>query len=205
MVEKGIYQSMVKPAGDFLLAVVLLVLLWPLLVLIALINLTLYRHVLFVQRRPGQHGKVFSIYKFQTMRTDPTGNLTDEQRLTAFGQLLRRCSLDELPQLLNIIRGQMSFIGPRPYLVEYLPLYNAEHRKRHYVKPGITGLAQINGRNTLDWQKRLDLDVEYVNKMSVRLDLYVLMRTFVQLVKLKESNEEGHIGSSRFTGYGHRS
>jgi undecaprenyl phosphate N,N'-diacetylbacillosamine 1-phosphate transferase len=201
MVKGEIYQSLIKPIFDFILAILLIVLLAPLLILICLINYLLYGHIIFVQQRPGLRGKIFSIYKFQTMRSDPTGLLTDEQRLTTFGNFLRRFSLDELPQLINIIRGQMSFIGPRPYLVEYLPLYNKEHSKRHYVKPGITGLAQVNGRNTLDWQKRLDFDIEYVKNISLSMDLKLLLLTFVQLGKLKETNEEGHVGSTRFTGY----
>lgn len=201
MVKRGIYQSLIKPIFDFILAVLLIVLLTPLLILICLINYLLYGHIIFVQQRPGLRSKIFSIYKFQTLRSDSTGLLSDEQRLTTFGNFLRRFSLDELPQLINIIRGQMSFIGPRPYLVEYLPLYNKEHSKRHYVKPGITGLAQVNGRNTLDWQKRLDFDIEYVKNISLSMDLKLLLLTFVQLGKLKETNEEGHVGSTRFTGY----
>ena len=203
MVRKGIYQSWIKPVGDFSLAAVLLVLLSPMLVLIAWINLLLYGHIIFVQPRPGRDAKVFAMYKFQTMRSDPSGQMTDEQRLTGFGAWLRRFSLDELPQLINIIRGEMSFIGPRPYLIEYLPLYSEEHRKRHYVQPGITGLAQVNGRNALDWQSRLDYDIEYVKNISLGMDLKILLRTFIQLGKLKETNEEGHVGSTKFTGYSH--
>ncbi|MEQ9298865.1 MAG: sugar transferase [Cyclobacteriaceae bacterium] len=203
MVEKGIYQSFIKPVGDFVLAAVLLLLLLPLLSIISITNYFLDGHILFVQVRPGLEGKLFSILKFQTMKTDPSGQLTDEDRLTSFGAFLRRFSLDELPQLVNIIFGQMSFVGPRPYLVEYLPLYNDFHKKRHYVKPGITGLAQVNGRNTLDWQSRLDFDIEYVRNVSLGMDLKVLLMTFVQLVRLKDINEEGHIGSAKFTGYIH--
>jgi undecaprenyl phosphate N,N'-diacetylbacillosamine 1-phosphate transferase len=203
MVKKGIYQSLIKPICDFTLAVFLIVLLAPLLLLISLINFLLYRHIIFVQQRPGFMGMIFPIYKFQTMRTDPSGALSDQQRLTAFGAFLRRFSLDELPQLVNIILGQMSFVGPRPYLVEYMSLYNEDHSKRHYVKPGITGLAQVNGRNTLDWQSRLDYDVAYVKNIGLSMDLKLLLRTFIQVLKLKETNEEGHVGSTRFTGYTH--
>lgn len=203
MVEKGIYQSFIKPAGDFVLAAVLLLLLLPLLLIISITNYLMDGHILFIQVRPGLGGKLFLILKFQTMKSDPSGKLTDQARLTSFGAFLRRFSLDELPQLVNIIFGQMSFVGPRPYLVEYLPLYNDFHKKRHYVKPGITGLAQVNGRNTLDWQSRLDFDIEYVRNISLGMDLKVLLLTFVQLVRLKEINEEGHIGSAKFTGYTH--
>lgn len=203
MVEKGVYQSFIKPVGDFSLAVILILLLAPLLILIAIINYLLYGHIIFTQQRPGYDGKLFSILKFQTMTADTSGRLTDEARLTTFGALLRRFSLDELPQLVNIIRGEMSFIGPRPYLVEYLSLYSDLHFKRHYVKPGITGLAQVNGRNTLDWQSRLDYDIQYVKNISLGMDLKLLALTFVQLLRLKEIDEEGHIGSAKFTGYSH--
>jgi lipopolysaccharide/colanic/teichoic acid biosynthesis glycosyltransferase len=203
MGEKGIYRSFVKPLLDFSLAVVLFLVLMPLLIIIAVTNYLLYRHVIFSQVRPGLNGKLFSILKFQTMKADLTGEQNDAERLTEFGGFLRRFSLDELPQLLNIIKGQMSFIGPRPYLVEYLPLYNDLHNKRHYVKPGITGLAQVNGRNTLDWQSRLDYDIHYVKNISFGMDLKLLMLTFVQLLRLKDVNEKGHIGSAKFTGYSH--
>lgn len=203
MVAKGIYQSFIKPVGDFILAASLLLLLLPLLIIISVTNYLLYGHIIFRQVRPGLHGRLFSILKFQTMRHDPTGKLSDEDRLTSFGAFLRRFSLDELPQLVNIIRGEMSFIGPRPYLVEYLSLYSELHSKRHYVKPGITGLAQVNGRNTLDWQSRLDYDIEYVKNISLSMDVKVLLRTFIQLLRLKEIDEEGHIGSAKFTGYTH--
>ncbi len=203
MVAKGIYQSFIKPVGDFILAASLLLLLLPLLIIISVTNYLLYGHIIFKQVRPGLHGRLFSILKFQTMRRDPTGKLSDEDRLTVYGAFLRRFSLDELPQLVNIIRGEMSFIGPRPYLVEYLSLYSELHSKRHYVKPGITGLAQVNGRNTLDWQSRLDYDIEYVKNISLSMDVKVLLRTFIQLLRLKEIDEEGHIGSAKFTGYTH--
>ncbi len=201
MVANKIYRTWIKPIADILLAFVLLLLLAPLMLLIALVNYLLYQHIVFVQPRPGYQDKVFDLYKFQTMHVDDSGRMSDEERLTSFGSLLRRLSLDELPQLVNIIKGEMSFVGPRPYLVEYLPLYNKEHQKRHYVKPGITGLAQVNGRNRLDWERRLDLDVTYVNNISFGLDLKVLLLTLVQLVKMKEVDEEGQIGSTRFTGY----
>lgn len=201
MVKRNIYQGLIKPFVDTSVAIVMLILLSPIILLIGLINYSLYQHVLFIQPRPGYKSEVFSLFKFQTMHRDDSGRLSDNERLTTFGEILRRLSLDELPQLVNIIRGEMSFIGPRPYLVEYLPLYNEEHSKRHYVKPGITGLAQVNGRNRLDWEKRLDLDIEYVRRISFWQDLKILALTLSQLVKLKEVDEEGQIGSTKFTGY----
>lgn len=203
ILKKRFYQLFVKQFGDLILASTLLFILLPLMIFISLVNYGLYGHVIFSQERPGLNGRVFNILKFQTMRSDPTGQLSDGIRLTNFGAFLRRSSLDELPQLLNILLGQMSFIGPRPYLVEYLPLYNDLHNKRHYVKPGISGLAQVNGRNSLDWQSRLDYDIQYVQNISLGMDLKLLFLTFVQLVKLKDINEEGHIGSTKFTGYSH--
>lgn len=147
----------------------------------------------FIQRRPGKGEKIFSIIKFKTMndKRDANGDLLpDAERLTAIGKLVRKTSLDEIPQLLNVIKGDMSLIGPRPLLVEYLPLYNEQQRKRHEVKPGITGWAQINGRNAIDWNKKFEYDIYYVNNISFFLDIKIMLFT-VKKVLISENINAG--------------
>jgi sugar transferase EpsL len=172
---------------DVVIAVALLVLLSPVLCVIAgLVAATMGRPVLFRQRRPGLGGKPFTILKFRTMRdaTDANGNpLPDAQRITRLGRFLRRTSLDELPELVNVLRGEMSLVGPRPLLLEYLPRYTDEQMRRHEVRPGITGWSQVNGRNALTWDEKFALDVLYVDHRSMRLDLQILLKTIGNVVK----------------------
>lgn len=195
---------MLKRSFDLLLAIFLLLLLAiPMLAISALITVFLGYPVLFKQTRTGYQGKLFTIYKFRTMRdaTDHTGLiLPDEKRLTSFGKLLRRLSLDELPQLFNIIIGNLSFIGPRPLLPEYLPLYSETQFRRHEVKPGITGWAQVKGRNAIEWDEKFELDVWYVDHHTLILDCKIMLLTFIQIFTGKGISQEGHVTMPKFTG-----
>jgi undecaprenyl phosphate N,N'-diacetylbacillosamine 1-phosphate transferase len=183
----GLYQQFLKPIADRFFALVLLILVSPILLLVILLLIVFNKgSVWFIQSRPGYHGKLFHVIKFKTMTDarDAQGNLLpDAQRLTAIGKFVRKSSLDELPQLINVLKGDMSFVGPRPLLVEYLPLYNAHQKRRHQVKPGITGWAQVNGRNTVEWAKRFDYDVWYVEHQSFALDLKILFLTIIKVFK----------------------
>lgn len=171
-----------KDILDRLISFFLLLILFPILLLISLILIILQKgKFIFTQERPGYKSKIFKIYKFKTMNDmkDKNGNLLkDIERITFFGDFLRRTSLDELPSLINIVKGEMSFVGPRPLLPEYLNFYTLEESRRHLVRPGLTGWAQINGRNNSSWEKRLELDVWYVNNLSFYLDIYILINTF---------------------------
>lgn len=172
----------------------LLVFVVPMAVIAALIRLTLGAPVIYRQPRPGLHGRTFDIFKFRTMRntTDADGNLLPNRlRVTPLGQFLRRASLDELPELMNVIRGEMSLVGPRPLRIEYLDRYTPEQARRHDVLPGITGWAQVNGRNTLNWDERLALDIWYVDHASVWLDLKILMQTASTLVRGADVTDDG--------------
>ncbi|GAB1620116.1 sugar transferase [Agarivorans albus] len=185
-------------------AAILLVLLSPLFLLLCWqVASKLGKPIFFTQLRPGLHGKAFNMIKFRSMRDDKDaqGNLlSDAERLGSFGRALRASSADELPELWNIVKGEMSFVGPRPLLMEYLPLYSPEQAKRHNVKPGITGWAQINGRNALSWQEKFELDVWYVNNRSLMLDIKILILT-VKKVFVKEGvSAEGEATMSKFTG-----
>lgn len=180
-IKNSNYLNYYKPSADFLIAFILLLLFSPLLVTVALlVTLSVKGNPFFKQARPGRHGKIFHILKFKTMR-DVTGTdgrlLPDQRRMTPLGKLLRKSSVDELPQLLNILGGDMSFIGPRPLLPEYLPLYSPQQQMRHLVKPGITGLAQINGRNHTSWEERFRYDVCYVTTATLLLDFRILLTT----------------------------
>ena len=171
-----------------------------------LIYCALGRPVVFRQQRPGLHGKPFLVYKFRTMadRRDSRGELLpDEARLTPLGRLLRRLSLDELPQLFNVLRGDMSLVGPRPLLMEYLPLYTPEQARRHTVRPGITGWAQVNGRNALDWDARFALDVWYVDHHDFMLDMKILWLTVLRVFRSEGINQPGAATMSKFTGSRH--
>jgi sugar transferase EpsL len=162
------------------------------------------RPLLFRQRRPGLHEQPFELLKFRTMTNDvgPGGELlSDVERLTPFGHWLRSTSLDELPELLNVWRGEMSLVGPRPLLLGYLPLYSPAHRRRHEVRPGLTGLAQVSGRNALTWRQRFDLDLRYVETISFRLDLQILLRTILVVMRREGIAEEGAATMSPFNGY----
>ena len=171
-------------------------------VVAALVAAKMGRPVLFRQPRPGLHGEVFTLLKFRTMLSvDPSRGLaTDAERLTRLGTILRTTSLDELPSLWNVFRGDMSIVGPRPLLVDYLPLYSAEEARRHEVRPGVTGLAQVNGRNGLSWKERFELDVRYVDELSAALDARILLDTFRAVVRREGINEAGQATMSRFEG-----
>lgn len=186
---QSIYAKYFKRIFDFVLSLCALVILLPVLVSIAgLVKLKLGSPVLFAQDRPGLHEKIFKMYKFRTMTNemDEEGNLLpDDVRLTSFGKFLRATSLDELPELINIVKGEMAIVGPRPLLVKYLPLYNSEQKKRHLVRPGLTGLAQVNGRNAISWQEKFAHDVSYVNNLNLFLDLSIVFLT-VKKIFVKE-------------------
>lgn len=175
------YAKYVKRMIDVVLSVIALLVLSPLFGMLAImVKVKLGSPVIFCQPRPGKDGKIFNLYKYRTMndkRDDRGELLPDEERMTAFGEKLRSSSLDELPELLNIIKGDMSIVGPRPLLVQYLPLYNEKQRHRHDVRPGITGLAQVNGRNSLSWTEKFDLDVEYVKSISFMTDVKIVLKT----------------------------
>ncbi|EEK77898.1 sugar transferase [Bacillus cereus] len=175
----------------------------PILAVAILVRLKLGSPVLFKQQRPGLHGKPFNLYKFRTMLDEKDSNgelLPDQSRLTTFGIILRKYSLDELPQLINVVRGDLSLVGPRPLLMEYLPLYSSKQAKRHNVKPGITGWAQINGRNLITWEEKFELDVWYVENRSFLLDLKIIVLTILKVFKTEGINHVGHVTMERFTG-----
>ncbi|MDQ7115500.1 sugar transferase [Staphylococcus simulans] len=161
------------------------------------------RPVLFKQQRPGLNGEPFYIYKFRTMtdaRDDQGELLPDEQRMTKVGSFIRKTSIDELPQLINVIKGDLSLVGPRPLLMEYLPLYSQEQKKRHLVKPGITGWAQVNGRNAISWEAKFKLDVWYVENQSFKLDMYILYKTFINVLNRKDVSAKDHVTMEKFRG-----
>ena len=188
---------------DKLLATLFLSLFLPFLLVISLINYLVFGSIFFVQERPGKDGKLFNLIKFRSMsdERDETGKLLDDSlRLTKFGTFLRSTSLDELPELINILKGDMSFVGPRPLLVEYLALYNEEQAKRHSVRPGITGLAQINGRNNLSWEEKFDLDIWYVQNARLSLDIKILFVTIIKVLKRDGISYDGEVTMSKFEG-----
>lgn len=199
-----IYRKVTKPVLDFCFSFILIIILFPLLLVIyLLVLLKLGKPVIFKQQRPGYKEKIFTIYKFRTMtdKKDNEGNiLPDKDRLTRFGKFLRSTSLDELPELFNILKGEMSFIGPRPLLVQYLPLYNKEQRKRHDVKPGLSGLAQTNGRNSIDWISKFKLDTKYTNDVSFILDIKILAKTMLKVLKREGVNSETSATMEYFRG-----
>lgn len=189
---------------DFFSALVAIILLLPLIILIAIVvRLNLGSPVFFRQTRPGRSGKSFQIYKFRTM-LDLYGKdgkiLSDQNRMTRLGNFLRNYSLDELPQLFNVVKGDLSLVGPRPLLMEYLPLYNAEQARRHEVRPGITGWAQVNGRNAITWDEKFKLDVWYVDNQSFWLDVKILLLTVKKVLLRDGISAEGEATMPRFTG-----
>lgn len=198
------YPHFIKPILDFSLALILIILFSPIILIVALlIRLKLGSPIFFIQERPGLKGKIFKIYKFRTMSDQRDSNgqlLSDELRLKGFGKFIRKSSLDELPQLFNVLKGEMSFVGPRPLLVEYLKLYNKEQAKRHEVKPGITGWAQVNGRNAISWEEKFKLDVYYVKHISFWLDLKILYLTFFKVLKRKDINSNTNVTMEKFKG-----
>ena len=183
------YARYIKRWLDFILSLFAVIVLSPILLIVALlVRIKLGSPVIFKQERPGLHEKIFTLYKFRTMTDgkDKDGDLLpDDQRLTKFGKLLRSTSLDELPELFNILKGDMSIVGPRPLLVKYLPLYNEHQKHRHDVRPGFTGWAQCNGRNAISWEEKFDLDIYYVKHVSFRLDLSIIFKT-IKIVFLRE-------------------
>ncbi|BEJ70181.1 undecaprenyl phosphate N,N'-diacetylbacillosamine 1-phosphate transferase [Campylobacter jejuni] len=197
------YEKVFKRIFDFILALVLLVLFSPVILITALLLKITQGSVIFTQNRPGLDEKIFKIYKFKTMsdKRDEKGELlSDELRLKAFGKIVRSLSLDELLQLFNVLKGDMSFVGPRPLLVEYLSLYNEEQKLRHKVRPGITGWAQVNGRNAISWQKKFELDVYYVKNISFLLDLKIMFLTALKVLKRSGVSKEGHVTTEKFNG-----
>jgi len=199
---KGV--PVIKRLLDILFSLLVLVLFSPILILISLLVLiTLGTPILFRQKRPGYKSKIFEIFKFRTMRSglDQDGNpLPDEQRITSLGKALRSISLDELPEVINILRGEMSWVGPRPLLVEYLDRYNTEQIRRHDVLPGLTGWAQIHGRNVLTWEDKFTLDVWYVDNWSLWLDIKIFFMTIWKVITREGINQAGHISAEVFMG-----
>ncbi|BCT87672.1 sugar transferase [Acinetobacter variabilis] len=195
---------MLKRLLDIVIASSALVLLSPVYALVAYkVKKNLGSPVLFRQLRPGLHGKPFEMVKFRTMKDalDLDGNpLPDSERLTAFGKMLRATSLDEMPELWNVIKGDMSIVGPRPLLMEYLPLYNREQAKRHHVRPGITGHAQVNGRNAISWEKKFELDTWYVENQSLWLDFKIMLKTVKKVIAKDDISAEGEATMTKFTG-----
>jgi len=198
------FQCAIKRTFDLAASLLGLTLLWPLLGLLALlVRLKLGKPVLFRQQRPGLHGKPFTIYKFRTMTDagDAQGNLLpDEQRLTRFSRFLRSTSLDELPELFNVLKGEMSLVGPRPLLMQYLDRYTPEQARRHDVKPGVTGWAQVNGRNALTWEQKFALDVWYVDHWSLWLDLKIIALTLWKLFTREGISQPGQATMEEFMG-----
>lgn len=181
------YAKYIKRILDFILSLIALIVLSPVLLVVAiLVRIKLGSTIIFKQQRPGKDERIFTLYKFRTMtdKKDENGNLLpDSERLTKFGKVLRSTSLDELPELVNILKGDMSIVGPRPLLVKYLPYYTEEERHRHDVRPGLTGLAQVSGRNTISWKEKFDKDIEYVNNISFFNDCSVIIKTVIAVFK----------------------
>lgn len=194
----------IKRLFDIVAALCGLIVLSPVILIVAvLIRINLGSPIIFIQERIGKDNKKFKMMKFRSMKnlTDRNGKLlSDEERLTKFGKVLRSLSLDELPELINVLKGEMSLIGPRPLLVEYLPLYSKRQLKRHEVTPGMTGLAQVNGRNSLKWKAKFEFDVYYVENWSLALDIKIFFKTFVKLFKREGINQEENVTMERFTG-----
>ena len=188
----------------YLLSLLILLCFSPLVIIITLLLISnLGRPVIFKQKRPGLHGQPFEFYKFRTMTNEKDKNgdlLPDELRLTSFGSWLRSTSLDELPSLINVLKGDMNLVGPRPLLMEYLPLYNSHQARRHAVKPGITGWAQVNGRNLLSWEEKFDLDVWYVDNRSLLLDIKILILTVWKVIKREGISANNHATMELFRG-----
>ncbi|NEQ24044.1 MAG: sugar transferase [Microcoleus sp. SIO2G3] len=199
------FSRLVKSVLDRLVAAIALLVLSPLLLLLAIaIYIRMGSPIVFTQPRPGKDGRIFTFYKFRTMtdQRDVTGKLLpDEQRLTTVGQFLRQTSLDELPQLWNVLKGDMSFVGPRPLLVAYLDRYTPEQARRHEVKPGITGWAQVNGRNSVNWEERFKLDVWYIDHATLWLDFKILLLTVWKVLKREGISQQGHATMEEFKGY----
>lgn len=202
--KNSIYSTFVKSPSDFLAALLALIVFLPVMVLIIiLLKLTGHHSFFFVQKRVGKNDSIFKLLKFKTMtdaRNENGDLLPDAIRLTGFGKWLRKSSLDEIPQLINVIKGDMSLVGPRPLLPEYLPLYSIEQRKRHQVKPGITGWAQVNGRNAISWTKKFELDVWYVKNQSFLLDFNIIFKTIGKIFRFEGISQQGNATMEPFRG-----
>ena len=204
LMKKEIYETIIKRILDIVVVLVFFALFWWVYIIVAvLVRTKLGSPVLFRQKRPGKDEKIFNMYKFRTM-TDARGEngelLPDEVRLTKFGRILRSTSLDELPELFNILKGDMSIVGPRPLLVQYLPLYNEEQKHRHDVRPGLTGLAQVNGRNAISWQQKFQYDVNYVNHVTFAGDVKIIFQTVGKIFKREGINTDTGQTMEPFTG-----
>jgi lipopolysaccharide/colanic/teichoic acid biosynthesis glycosyltransferase len=199
-----IYRELIKPFLDVITASLGLLLLSPFFILITLaLSVSNAGKPFFFQARPGKNERIFKVIKFKTMndKEDKQGNLLpDAQRLTGLGKFIRKTSLDEIPQLLNVLKGDMSLVGPRPLLVKYLPLYTETQKRRHEVKPGITGWAQVNGRNAISWEEKFKYDVWYVDHLSFSLDMKILIKTFKKVIKSEGINMQGQATTSSFKG-----
>ncbi len=198
------YAKYIKRILDFVLSLVALIVLSPVLLIVAiLVRVKLGSPVIFKQQRPGKNEKIFTLYKFRTMtdKKDENGNLLpDSERLTKFGKFLRSTSLDELPELVNILKGDMAIVGPRPLLVEYLPLYNEEQKHRHDVRPGLTGLAQVSGRNSITWEEKFNDDLEYIEKISILEDIKIIFTTIGKVFKREGISQENNATMEKFKG-----
>lgn len=205
---KGFYERYIKRLQAIVLSLIAIIILSPiLLITYLLVRVKFGKPAIFIQKRVGKDGKVFDLYKFRTMtnQRDEDGKLLpDYQRLTSFGKKLRSTSLDELPELFNVLKGDMALIGPRPLLVKYLPLYNDEQARRHEVRPGLTGYAQVNGRNTITWEDRFKLDVEYVDNVTFLNDWKIIFKTIKTVFKREGISEKGSATMDEFKGNGHR-
>jgi lipopolysaccharide/colanic/teichoic acid biosynthesis glycosyltransferase len=197
------YIKYIKYIIDLLISTLILVIFSPLILIVTICLFISNKEVFFIQERPGKNGKFFSIIKFKTMNDKKGFNgelLPDNERLFLFGKIVRKLSIDELPQLINVIKGEMSIVGPRPLLKEYLPLYNIEQTKRHNVKPGITGWAQVNGRNSISWKNKFDLDIWYVDNVSLLLDIKIIFLTIKKVLVAENINTDQNNTMPKFTG-----
>lgn len=198
------YSKYIKRILDFILSLIAIIVLSPILLISAiLVRIKLGSPVIFKQKRPGKDEKIFTLYKFRTMtdEKDEQGNLLpDSERLTKFGKFLRSTSIDELPELINILKGDMSIVGPRPLLVEYLELYNEEQKHRHDVRPGLTGLAQISGRNAITWEEKFEEDLKYIKKITFLGDIKIILKTALKVFKREGISQQGNETMERFKG-----
>ena len=198
------YAKYFKRVLDFLLSLIALIVLLPVLIIVAiLVRVKLGSPVIFKQQRPGKNEKIFTLYKFRSMidKRDDNGNLLpDSERLTKFGKILRSTSLDELPELFNILKGDMSIVGPRPLLVEYLKLYNEEQKHRHDVRPGLTGLAQVSGRNSISWNKKFKEDIFYINNITFIMDIKIIFKTITKVFKREGISQINNATMEKFKG-----
>ena len=202
--KKSIYEKYIKRILDFTLSLIALICLSPILLIVAiLVRIKLGSPVIFKQKRPGKDEKIFTLYKFRTMTDEKDENgklLPDSQRLTKFGKFLRSTSLDELPELINIIKGDMAIVGPRPLLVKYLPLYNEKQKHRHDVRPGLTGYAQANGRNAISWEEKFEDDLKYIESITLVNDIKIILKTIKKVIKRNDISQENNATIEEFKG-----